>query len=107
MRYRELRWPCDFPIRLQGTRGEFAGHIINVSGYGARILLGEDLEPGEKLMLDLASGRLPATVRWVRNGLMGLRFARQMPVRDISRIRGHRGGSRDMPRRPGAMQELR
>jgi hypothetical protein len=106
MRFREMRWPCDHPIRLHGPNGPLAGRVANIGSFGARLVIG-GLVAGDRVALDLSPGRLPATVRWVRDGMAGLRFSQQMTARDLSRIRGHQGGTLIRQKWAHPVQELR
>jgi hypothetical protein len=106
MRFREMRWPCDHPVRLHGPNGPIAGRIVNLSGFGARIVAA-GLSVGDQVALDLAPGRLPGRIRWVRDGAVGLRFAQQMSARDMARIRGHQGGILVRSKWSHPSQELR
>jgi len=106
MRFREMRWPCDHPVRLHGPNGPIAGRIVNLSSLGARIVVA-GLSVGDQVALDLAPGRLPGRIRWVRDGAVGLRFAQQMSARDMARIRGHQGGTLVRSKWSHPSQELR
>jgi len=106
MRFREMRWPCDHPVRLYGPCGPLGGRVANISSFGARIVVA-GLAVGDMVALDLSPGRMPATVRWVRDGMVGLRFTRQMTQRDMSRIRGHQGGMPVRQKWAHPSQELR
>lgn len=107
MRFRDMRWPCDHPVLLfRGERG-LAGRIRNISTGGARVELGEALEQGERLRLDL-KGPAPVTaeVRWVRAGMAGLRFDRMLGARELTLVR-KAGGTRTWARAQApALREL-
>jgi hypothetical protein len=87
MRFRELRWPCDQPIGLRGPAGQMTVRIVNLSTHGARIAA-EGLGRGDRIEVQMWSGPITGSVRWVRDGLAGLRFAHPVTPRDMARIRG-------------------
>lgn len=50
--------------------------VINISAEGAMITPALDLRIGEKVVLHLVGDlRVPASVRWIRDGRMGMSFA--------------------------------
>jgi hypothetical protein len=109
LRFRELRWPCDYPLSMHRGGGVSPVRVVNLSSHGARIVTapGDQLARGDAVHLDLSPGRIAATVRWVRDGMAGLRFAQTMAPRDMARIRGHQGGVPARPRWNLTLQELR
>jgi hypothetical protein len=91
MRYREVRWPCEFPVRLcQGTDGMQAT-VINASSGGLRLRLDAAPEPGTVVSVDLGPRRIAATVRWCREGKCGLRLLSPLGKPELAMIRRGRG----------------
>jgi len=62
--------------------------LSNVSYEGCRVWTDHELEVGEKLTVNVTGrGQLPAQVRWVREGSMGLRFLTGLSATDNRRAR--------------------
>ncbi len=53
--------------------------LSNLSGEGAMIGWQERPRIGEDVTLELDGARVPAFVRWVRDGRVGLNFTRALP----------------------------
>lgn len=106
MRYRETRWPCDFPIRITGPAGVMRGVILNISPNGAR-LDAPELGRGDRVSLDLHPSSLSAHVRWARAGRCGLRFDHPISARELARIRGIQTGPAPRTRLNPQLTELR
>jgi len=90
MRYREPRFPCALRVMALGERGRIFCEIINISRNGARIAGVSGLRLGEVLALELSPGVAPlrAEVRWLRDGMAGLRFAQALSPGAVARLRG-------------------
>jgi hypothetical protein len=106
MQFREVRWPCDYPIGIRGRAGLRQARVVNLSSLGARILI-DGLDRGETVRLELPQGWVAASVRWVRAGMAGLRFDQPLGARDMARIRGQKAGPLARPRWNLTLQELR
>ena len=87
MRYREMRWPCDYPLSVKRGDERMMATLINASSGGARLRMQAQLEPGEVVTLDLGSRQLAATVRWRRGELCGLRLLTPLSKPDLATIR--------------------
>jgi hypothetical protein len=87
MRYRELRWPCEFPVTVLQGSTRMQATIVNVSAGGARLRVEPALEPGQILTLELGGKLFAATVRWCRAGLCGLRLLTPLPKPELAMIR--------------------
>lgn len=88
MRYREVRYPCDFPATLSCDGVHWPVVVVNISPNGARLARSPELEVGTRVGLTLAGTRLTATVRWQRQGRAGVRFDRPQPASLLARVRG-------------------
>jgi len=103
MKYREIRFPCDFSTvfvlgeradeRLADRVGDRSVRALvqNVSTRGARIQTDFALRIGDQIVLSLPGGPQRATVRWVGDVLAGVRFDRALPAQTISAMRGSHG----------------
>lgn len=95
MNYREYRYPCGREVTVTLPDRKVRGTIINISTYGARLGGVQSLKVGYRIRIDPGPGCpiREGEVRWVRNGLAGLRFDTALDERIISAIRlsnGHR-----------------
>lgn len=101
MRFRDHRWPCDYPAVLRLADGLLRTQIINISAGGARLKPVDWLAPGDSVGIDIAGKLRHAEVRWRRGDTCGLRFAELLDARDMAQIRrtdlrvgqNNRGGS--------------
>ncbi len=87
MRYREMRWPVDYPVVVLRGSDRIAATIVNVSSGGARLQLAQELANGEVVTVALGNKRLAATVRWCRAGMCGLRLLTPLQRPDLATIR--------------------
>jgi hypothetical protein len=87
MRYRELRWPCDFPVSVVLGDTRMQARIVNVSAGGARLRVQNAPEPGQVVTLEFGNHRLAATVRWTRAGMCGIRLLTPLNKPELSMIR--------------------
>jgi hypothetical protein len=79
-----LMWVCELATATAGGAG--AARLRNISRSGAMISFGPDLAPAKGETVALMMGeesRLEAEVRWVAEGLAGLRFADRFPVETL------------------------
>jgi hypothetical protein len=91
MRYRDMRWPCDYPVTVLRGSTRSRATIINVSTAGLRLRLESALPVGEVVTFDLGNRMVAATVRWCREGLAGLRLLTPLARQDVAAIRHGRG----------------
>lgn len=90
--YRAQRWASDHPARLILAGGSVPVRIVNVSQYGARLEgAGIELARGQKVEVELGRERLAASVRWARDGGLGLRFDAALDAQVLALIRGRPG----------------
>ena len=93
--YREHRFPCELAVQVRGPGGSQPAALVNISPGGARLSRIEGPQPGETLRLDLGSGEpVPATVRWARDGMAGLRFPHPLTRDQVTRLRSTVSGVR-------------
>lgn len=74
MKFRELRFPCDFPAELQLGAETREVLITNISRLGARVTPAGGLKPGDRVTLLILGRRHEATLRWTSPAEAGLRF---------------------------------
>ncbi|WP_417600410.1 PilZ domain-containing protein [Pararhodobacter oceanensis] len=112
MRYRDHRFACDHPVAvLDAADRRQTAMVVNVSRDGARLARAQGLMVGQHLRVFIMPNMPPnrAEVRWVREGLAGLRFAVPLSPREIAMARkshGHRAGAVHQANRLG-LRELR
>ncbi|MFN3953706.1 MAG: PilZ domain-containing protein [Pararhodobacter sp.] len=87
MRYRDHRWPCDYPAVLRLADGLLRTQIINISATGARLKPVDWLAPGDTVELEIAGKLRHAEVRWRRADICGLRFETPLEARDLAQVR--------------------
>ncbi len=79
MRYREYRWPCDFPVLVERPSGTIPARLRNVSHWGARLTAHTAFAPAERVRLRLGSLFPPLQA--------GLRFERALTAKELTLIR--------------------
>lgn len=87
MRYREMRWPCEFPVIVLQGNNRMQAMIMNVSAGGARLRVESLPEPGQIVTLELGGKAYAATVRWCRAGKGGLRLLTPLSKQELAMIR--------------------
>lgn len=87
MKYREHRWPCDYPVSVRTAGGALRSEVINISSTGARLSPIDRVVAGDRIVLEIAGQSHPAEVRWQRGELCGLRFVRPISPRELGLIR--------------------
>jgi len=87
MRYREMRFPCDYAAELCTGDAVRPVVVVNVSAHGARVARVAGLEPGDEVDLLLPVGRFAARVRWQYQGRAGLRFDLPLPAGVVALLR--------------------
>lgn len=95
MRFRDHRFPGVHPVVCQCGQRRLDMQLTNISARGARLAGAADCLPGQALRVELGQGSQPraAVVRWVRDGVLGLRFDQPLEARLIAIVRksvGHR-----------------
>jgi len=87
MRYREMRWPCDYPVKLQCGAEEISATIVNVSVGGMRLRVSDPVQVGEVVTLEVGRLRFTGTVRWSRPPMCGLRLPTPLGRTELAVIR--------------------
>ena len=102
MRFRDQRFPCDYPVTCYSGPRRFALRLVNVSSRGARLSGDAGCSPGQVLRVELGQGSQPRTavVRWVRDGTLGLRFDHPLEARTMAVVRKSVGHRIEATRRP-------
>lgn len=73
----EERFNADSKTAVLGFRGDsHVVRLVNLSDSGAMVIFAETPHIGEAVTLQLLDrGEVPAVVRWVRDGRIGIHFA--------------------------------
>lgn len=87
MRFRDHRWPCDYPAVLRMADGQMKTKVVNISASGARVRPVDWLGPGDNVGLEIAGVIHEAEVRWLRGDACGLRFTQPLELRMLATIR--------------------
>ena len=87
MRYREHRFPCETPARLDHGSVALPVSVVNISPHGARISGVEGLPVGARVRLSVLAHLLHAEVRWSRGRLAGLRLSEPLSPATLATIR--------------------
>ena len=73
--------------------------VKNMSAGGVMVLLGRAPEIGEHVAIELSSQRIPASVVWIREGVIGLKFDQNVDLGELLAGRKPRHGFRARPPR--------
>jgi len=87
MKYREHRWPCDYPVTVRVASGTLRTEVVNISATGARLGPIDQVVAGDRIILEIVGQSHAAEVRWQRASLCGLRFIQPISPRDLGLIR--------------------
>lgn len=87
MRYREMRWPCQFDIGVERGGTRRSATLRNIARPGAMVAGAGPVAPGERLVLSLLGRRLGAEVRWARGELCGVRFDAPLSAAEVMAVR--------------------
>ena len=88
MRYRERRYPCNFPVTLSSFGTHHQGCLSNISYHGAHAQL--DARPCRDEILTLRINYFPINAQVIRIGPgtgVGLRFDRPLSKNQLQMIR--------------------
>jgi hypothetical protein len=85
--------------KLTSERGEQLIRVRNVSAGGLMADLGQPVSVGESLKVELSSQQIPASVIWVREGSVGLKFDQNVDLGELLAGRKQRHGFRPRPPR--------
>jgi hypothetical protein len=73
--------------------------VKNMSAGGVMVLVGRAPEIGEHVAIELSSQRIPASVVWIREGVIGLKFDQDVDLGELLAGRKPRHGFRPRPPR--------
>jgi hypothetical protein len=85
--------------KISSATGEKLVRVRNISAGG---LMGEIADPpavGEAISIELSSQKIPSTVLWIREGLIGIRFDQTVDLGELLAGRKPRHGFRPRPPR--------
>ncbi len=85
--------------KLIGSGGEQLIRIRNISAGGLLAETNATLEVGEQVSLELSSQKIPATVVWIREGTIGVKFDQNVDLGELLAGRKPRHGFRPRPPR--------
>lgn len=85
--------------KLTGSSGEQLIRVRNVSAGGLMAEVGQPVGVGEIVSIELSSQQLPASVVWVREGLVGVKFDQNLDLGELLAGRKPRHGFRPRPPR--------
>lgn len=94
MRFREHRFPCEMPARLDHGSLALVVSVVNVSTHGVRISGVDALPLGAQVRLSVLTHHLAGEVRWHRGKLAGLRLAEPLSPVVLATIRQARAAPR-------------
>ena len=72
---RAARRPINRRVRLRWAIAELPAIVRNYSQYGAMLTIDAALQPGSLATIISGSKEFPVTVRWSRDGQIGVEFA--------------------------------
>ena len=88
MRYRERRYPCQFPVDLSTGGLVFSGVFTSISYHGAHAVLSQKPNRGEEVRFSMKGLPVDATViRFAAGGGVGLKFKRPLSKLQLNSIR--------------------
>jgi len=79
--------------------GEQLARVRNVSAGGLMAEIGQPMTIGEAVTVELSSQRIPGTVVWVREGMVGIKFDQNLDLGELLAGRKPRHGFRPRPPR--------
>ena len=85
--------------KLVSESGERLIRVRNISAGGVMAEIGDSLPVGEPVALELSSQKIPSTVTWIRDGLIGIKFDQTVDLGELLAGRKPRHGFRPRPPR--------
>src|SRR6476469_3888311 len=85
--------------RTDSSGYEQLGKITNLSAGGVMALVARPPSAGESVSIELSSERIPATVVWIREGTVGVKFDQNIDLGELLAGRKQRHGFRPRPPR--------
>lgn len=87
MRFREHRFPCEVPARLDYGDQRVCVSIANISPHGMRLSGAMQLPLGARAVIRVLGEALSGEVRWTRGAILGLRMDSAISPRVLAAIR--------------------
>lgn len=87
--------------KLVCESGEMLIRVRTISAGGLMAEIGTTQTVGEQIAVELSSQKIPSTVIWVRDGLVGIKFDRHVDLGELLAGRKPRHGFRPRPPRLG------
>src|SRR3954469_13418140 len=85
--------------KLSSAAGDQLIRVRNLSACGDAAIVGHAPQPGEQVELELSSQRIPSSVVWIRDVLIGLKFNANVDLGELLAGRKPRHGFRARPPR--------
>lgn len=85
--------------KLTSESGERLIRVRNISAGGLMAEVGETPAVGEPVQVELSSQKIPSTVTWIREGLVGIKFDQSVDLGELLAGRKPRHGFRPRPPR--------
>jgi hypothetical protein len=85
--------------KLVGDSGERLMRVRNISAGGIMGEVGDPPSVGDHLAVELSSQKIPSTVVWIREGLVGIKFDQTVDLGELLAGRKPRHGFRPRPPR--------
>jgi hypothetical protein len=85
--------------KLISESGERLIRIRNISAGGLMAEVGDSLAIGEQVAVEMSSQKIPSSVVWIREGLIGIRFDQTVDLGELLAGRKPRHGFRPRPPR--------
>lgn len=86
-------------VKFRSDRGEQLGRLRNMSAGGLMAEIGQTLDVGESVEVEIQSQVIPSCVVWVREGMVGLKFDQAVDLGELLAGRKPRHGFRTRPPR--------
>ncbi len=91
--------PTLYIVKLKTSDGEQLMRARNVSAGGLMAEVGQPVQVGDKVELELSSQKIPSTVVWTRDGTAGFKFDEDIDLGELLAGRKPRHGFRARPPR--------
>jgi hypothetical protein len=85
--------------KLSSDTGERLIRVRNISAGGVMAEIADSPPVGEHVALELSSQKIPSTVTWIRDGLVGIKFDQSVDLGELLAGRKPRHGFRPRPPR--------
>ena len=85
--------------KMTSDSGERLIRVRNISAGGIMAEVGDSVPVGEHVAVELSSQKIPSTVTWIRDGLVGIKFDQTVDLGELLAGRKPRHGFRPRPPR--------